>query len=256
MLDELPGLRRVEHVMGMPIVVDVRDQVRSLDGLLDTVFDWFRRVDAVFSPYREDSEISRLNQGDIALADADPDVRFVFDRCEELRVGTNGYFDVRAASSEHVDPSGFVKGWAVDRAAAILAAAGLRNYAVNAGGDMWLGGGALPATAWRVGIQHPTQGNKVAKVVEGSDLAVATSGAYARGQHVFDPHTRRPPEGILSVTITGPELSTADAYATAAFAMGAPRALHWTARLNGYDALSIFTDGRVLSTVGFPAAED
>jgi len=53
-----------------------------------------------------------------------------------------------------------------------------------------------------------------------NDLAVATSGAYARGDHVLDPHTRRAPEGVLSVTITGPVLATADAYATAAFAMG------------------------------------
>ena len=63
--------------------------------------------------------------------------------------------------------------------------------------------------------------NAVAAVVEANDLAVATSGAYARGEHVLDPHTRRPPDGVLSVTITGPELATADAYATAAFAMGA-----------------------------------
>jgi thiamine biosynthesis lipoprotein len=95
----------------------------------------------------------------------------------------------------------------------------------------------------------------VAAIVAGDDLAVATSGEYARGQHVLDPHTGRPPSGVLSVTITGPNLATADAYATAAFAMGADRAPAWTARLRGYEAMTILADERVLSTPGFPRAD-
>ena len=142
-------------------------------------------------------------------------------RCEELRVETDGYFDVRAASRRRLDPSGLVKGWSVDRGAALLDRAGLRNYAINAGGDIRLRGRAVPEWSWRVGIEHPLEHDKVAKVVEATDLAIATSAEYARGAHVLDPHTRRPPAGIHSVTITGPDLATADAYATAAFAMGA-----------------------------------
>jgi FAD:protein FMN transferase len=250
MLATLPGIRRVEHVMGMPIVVDVRDESVD-DGVLDLMFDWLRWVDATFSTYKEDSEISRLNRGELALADAHREVLWVLDRCEQLRVETDGYFDVRAASPDLVDPSGLVKGWAVDRAAAMLDEAGLRNYAVNAAGDMRLRGRAVPESCWRVGIQHPLEPDKVAKVIDTTDLAVATSGEYARGRHVFDPHTHLPPSGILSVTITGPDLATADAFATAAFAMGAGRATHWTARLQGYEAMTILADGRVLSTPGF-----
>jgi thiamine biosynthesis lipoprotein len=85
------------------------------------------------------------------------------------------------------------------------------------------------------------------------DLAIATSGAYARGDHVLDPHTRRSPVGVLSVTVTGPDLATADALATAAFAMGV-QGPAWTARLRGYEALTILADGRVLSTPRFPRA--
>ena len=243
---------RVEHVMGMPVVVDARDE--GLDpSAIDRVFDWLRFVDATFSTYKEDSEISRINRGELAVAAAHDDVREVLARCDELRVETRGYFDVRAERAERIDPSGLVKGWSVDRAAAILDEAGARNYAVNAGGDMVLRGGALPDELWRVGIQHPTLRDRVARVVETNELAVATSGAYARGDHVVDPHTRRPPEGVLSVTITGPVLATADAYATAAFAMGldAPR---WTARLpRGYEAMTILADETVLSTPGFAA---
>jgi thiamine biosynthesis lipoprotein len=249
-LAALPGLRRVEHIMGMPIVLDVRDDQVD-ETAVGAMFDWLRWVDTVFSTYKEDSEISRLNRGELALGDAHPEVARVLERCEQLRGETDGYFDVRAASADVVDPSGLVKGWSVDRGAAILDAAGLRNYALNAAGDMRLRGRAVPELCWSVGIQHPIERDKVARVIETTGLAVATSGEYARGEHVFDPHTHRPPEGILSVTITGPELATADAYATAAFAMGAERATHWTARLRGYEAMTILADGRVLSTPGF-----
>jgi thiamine biosynthesis lipoprotein len=247
-----PGVRRVEHIMGMPVTVDVRDENVD-ENVLERMFDWLRFADATFSTYKDDSEISRLNRGELTVADAHPDVRDVLDRCEALRIETDGYFDVRAAAADVIDPSGLVKGWAVDRAASILDEAGVRNYAVNVAGDMRLRGRAVPEPCWSVGIQHPLEPNSIAAVVEANDLAVATSGAYARGDHVIDPHTRRPPVGVLSVTIVGPELATADAYATAAYAMG-EAGIRWTARLPGYEAMTILADERVLSTPGFPSA--
>jgi thiamine biosynthesis lipoprotein len=247
----LPGTRRVEQIMGMPIVVDVRD-----DGVpgsaLDDLFAWLRWVDGTFSTFKDDSEISRINRDELRREDADPLVRHVLDRCEELRDETDGYFDMRTPAGS-IDPSGLVKGWAVDRAAAILDDAGLRNYAVSAGGDMRVRGRAVPELAWRVGIEHPLDRQQVAAVIESdAELAIATSGAYARGEHVWNPHTGRPPAGVLSVTIAGPELATADAYATAAFAMGPELAPHWTARLEGYEAMTILADETVFKTGGFP----
>jgi thiamine biosynthesis lipoprotein len=247
----LPGARRVEHVMGMPIVIDLRDADAG-DDLLDLAFGDFRAVDARFSTYRDDSEIMRINHGELALADAHPDVREILDRCETLRSETLGFFDVQAGSTSMIDPSGLVKGWSVDRVSALLEDAGLRDFAISAGGDVVTRGRALPDECWRVGIQHPDVAESVAKVVVANDLAIATSGAYARGDHIIDPHTRRPPAGVLSVTITGPVLATADAYATAAFAMGTDGPA-WTARMQGYEAMTILADGRVLSTPGFPA---
>jgi thiamine biosynthesis lipoprotein len=238
--------------MGMPVVVDVRDAEVD-DNDLERMFDWLRFADATFSTYKDDSEISRINRGELAIAEAHPDVRDVLDRCEALRIETDGYFDVCAAAADVIDPSGLVKGWAVDRAAAMLIEAGLRNFALNVAGDMRLRGRAVPEPCWSVGIQHPLEPSSIAAVVEANDLAVATSGAYARGDHVIDPHTGRPPVGVLSVTIAGPELATADAYATAAFAMG-EAGIHWTARLRGYEAMTILADERVLSTPGFPSA--
>jgi thiamine biosynthesis lipoprotein len=248
---ELPGSRRVEEVMGMPIVVDVRDEVD--ESRVDEVYDWFRWVDATFSTYKADSEISRLNRDEIILRECHADVRWVIARCRELRDETDGYFDCEWVVEGQLDPSGLVKGWSVDRAAALLDRAGIANYLVNAGGDMRLRGDSLPQRRWRVGIQHPRLRDRVAAVLESDDLAVATSGAYARGEHVVDPHTGRPPQGVLSVTIVGPDLATADAYATAAFAMGLDGP-EWTRGLGPYEAMTITADDKVLSTAGFPRA--
>jgi FAD:protein FMN transferase len=238
--------------MGMPIVVDVRDDVsdRTLDGL----FDWFREVDERFSTYKETSEVSRLNRNELALRDCHPDVRAVLARCDELREATGGFFDARYASLLEVDPSGLVKGWSVDRGGELLEAAGIRNYSINAAGDIRTRGAALPERTWRTGIEHPGLSDRVAAVVEANDLALATSGAYVRGEHIVDPHTGRPPSGLLSVTVTGGDLATADALATAIFAMGG-EGPGFAAAIAPHEAYVILADGSSLATGGFPFGE-
>jgi FAD:protein FMN transferase len=244
------GLHRVEEVMGIPVGIDVRD-ARVDPEAVDRAFAHLRWVDATFSPYRAGSEIRRVDAGALATRDAHPAVRDVLARCERLRARTGGWFAVRATGA--LDPSGFVKGWAVEGAAAILARAGARNVCVHAGGDVRVRGERAPAEPWRVGVQHPTARARVAAVLAARDLAVATSGAYERGPHVVDPRTGRAPHGVLSVTVAGPDLGTADALATAAFAMGTDGPA-WTATLGGgYEALTILADGRVLSTPGLAA---
>lgn len=225
------------RIMGMPVAV-----LGVEAGAAAEVFAWLRRADALFSTYRPDSEVSRLDRGELEIADADPLVREVLDRCEQLRVATGGYFD--AWASGRLDPSGFVKGWAVDRAAALLDATAARRFCVSAGGDLVARGGP-----WRVGVRHPRRRRRLAAALTVSGAAVATSGAYERGHHVIDPHTGRPARGARSVTVVGPDLGTADAYATAAFAMGAAGP-EWTAGLDGYEAMTVI-GRRVLSTPGF-----
>jgi thiamine biosynthesis lipoprotein len=244
--------------MGMPIGIDVRDP--DVDpGALERAFDWLRFVDSTFSTYRPDSDISRLNRGELTLAEAHPEVRAVLERCEQLRFETNGYFDIRATGGADggIDPSGLVKGWSVDRAGQILEQAGARNYSVNAGGDIRVRGRPTPAPYWRIGIQHPFVSDRIAAVVAANDLAIATSGAYERGQHIIDPHSGLPPSGVLSVTVVGPDLGTADAYATAAYAMGLDGPA-WTAGLvaSGYEAMTILADETVLLTPNFPKVAD
>lgn len=245
------GLQRLEHVMGMPIIIDVRDDIDP--GALEAAFDWFRWVDGTFSTYKPDSEISRMARGELSPAAAHPEVRQILQRCEDLKYETEGYFDIDAGGS--LDPSGLVKGWSVDRTARILERAGAENYAVYAGGDIRLHGRPTGEPEWRVGIQHPLLSDKIAAVVVGNNLAVATSGEYERGKHIYDPHTGGTPSGLLSVTITGTDLGTADAYATAAFAMG-ERAISWVTRIYGYEAMIITADGQVLSTNRFPREDE
>jgi thiamine biosynthesis lipoprotein len=237
--------------MGMPVIVEVCD-VGFDETVLDRLFAWLRFVDATFSTYRHDSQISRLNRGEIALADAHVSVRSVLRRCESLRRSTRGYFDVAApmiSLGGGVDPSGFVKGWAIEGAGRLLSRAGAANWCVNAGGDICLSGAPTGGACWRVGIQHPVERLAVAAVVGLRAGAIATSGTYERGKHILDPHTRLAADGLLSVTIVGQDLAVADAYATAAFAMGRAGA-QWAATLPGYGAIVIFDD----DTISYSAA--
>jgi thiamine biosynthesis lipoprotein len=225
----------VRHIMGMPIGIDAPAGVD-----VEPAFAWLREVDATFSTYRDDSDVSRLDRGELTLAECRPEVDEVLARCLDLGRATGGFFSVRAAG--RLDPSGLVKGWAVDRAGERL---GATSFCINAGGDVVARG-----RRWRVGIRHPVEHDRLAAVLAVEDLAVATSGEYERGAHIVDPHTGVPPSGLLSVTVVGPDLATADAYATAAFAMGADGPA-WTATLAGYDAMCITSDHRVVSTPGF-----
>jgi thiamine biosynthesis lipoprotein len=230
--------------MGTAVCVEVRDPVPA--SVVDRVFDWFRWVDATFSTYREDSAVCRLRRGELAVAQAPPDLRTVLERCEALRTATDGAFDHRPGGPG-LDPSALVKGWSVDRAAKILRAAGARSFCVNAGGDVLCAGSRAPGEAWRVGIRHPEAADAVAAVLQIGDGAVATSGRYERGPHVWGRPAGDP--APASVTVVGPELGLADGLATAAFVTPGPIP-GWLARFPGYDLLVVTVDGRLRWTAG------
>lgn len=250
-------LYRVQHIMGTPIIVDVRDSDVAPHAL-DLAFEWLGWVDRTFSIFREDSEIGRINRGELAPNQAHPDVQAVLHLCHLIHQETAGYFDIRVPSPASgypvsIDPSGIVKGWAVDRACELLEAAGARNYCICAGDDIRARGAAIPAQAWQIGIPHPGQIAQVAAVIMATDLAVATSSTHPHGHCVWDPFTMEPPCGVLSVTVTGPTLTHADAYATAICAMGR-YGLSWAAHLSGYETMIVLDNHTVLSTPNFPFA--
>lgn len=242
-------IARIEQVMGMPVVVEVCDEGVT-EAAVEQAFRWLRHVDRTFSTYDEHSEISRLNRGELAVPDASLEVRSVLGRCEELLTLTGGYFDAGAPIPGGVDPSGLVKGWSVAGAARLLERAGARNFCIDAGGDILVRGEAPQGGPWRIGIAHPLRGDAIACTVALSDRAIATSGAYARGAHIVDPHRGLAPRGLLAVSVIAADLPTADAYATAAFAMG-ELAGEWCVRQAGYDFMLITEDEEVLTTPGF-----
>ena len=238
---------RVEHVMGTTVSIDVRAPLVE-EAVLDEVIAWFHDVDTRFSPYRADSEVTRVGAGELALDDASPDVRAMFTLADDLRARTGGFFDPRAHRVDgRPDPTGVVKGWAVDEAVAILRVAGARNAQVIAGGDLFALGEPEAGRAWRIGVRHPDRADRVAAVLEVRDRAVATSGLYERGAHIVDPHTGTTPAGLRSLTVVGPTLALADAYATAGFAMG-EAGIAWVGRQDGFGALGITEAGRVAWT--------
>jgi thiamine biosynthesis lipoprotein len=248
-------IHRVEHIMGTAIVIDVRGvgaDEGALNGAVEAAFDHFREVDARFSTYKEDSEVSRLNRGELHEQACSQALRAVLEMCEEARVASDGYFDIRGHRADGtLDPSGLVKGWSVEGAARKLEAAGVLDYCINAAGDIRLRGNAQPGQPWRIGIRNPWDALTIAAVLSAEELAIATSGAYERGEHVIVPHTGRPPDGIASMTVVGPSLTWADAWATAAYAMGI-RGVEWVAReIDGYEACAIATDRQLVFSAGF-----
>src|SRR6185436_17413019 len=156
------------HLMGTVVSLDIPPPlvpVAVVDGVIESLHD----VDALFSTYRHDSEISRIARGDLPEADASLDVRQVLAVCDQLAVATGGAFDARRHGPDGapiLDPSGYVKGWAIEKAAGAIDGAGGRNYWINAGGDIVARGHGPDGRPWRVGIRHPHQSDRLAAVLE------------------------------------------------------------------------------------------
>jgi len=248
-------VRHAEPVMGTVVSFDVPVTAEQ-DGSLRAAVEWLHWVDRVFSPYRPDSDVTRLADGAVTLDGCAPELAEVADACAFVAELSGGYFTDRP--SGRYDPTGYVKGWAVERAAAILSAAGSVSHLVNGGGDVQCAGGrplagagAAATVPWRVGIADPFRAGQLALVVDAVDCGVATSGTAERGAHIVDPLAGRPAAGLASITVTGPSLALADAFATAAFAMGPDRARAWTEALDGYHAFAITEDGQTWHTSGF-----
>ena len=246
------AVHRVVNVMGMPVTVHVVDEV-SRNEAIDAVFDDFGLLDRTFSPFIQDSAVSRINRGELRPEDAGPLVHRAIDLCRLYEQATAGYFS--AWINGRFDPSGLIKGWAIDRACSILDGNGYRDYYVDAGGDVQTRGRNAAGGAWRVGIRHPVERDKVARVVMASGLAVATSGTYEKGEHILDPHSGKPIDAWLSFTVVGPDILQSDVCATACFAMG-PAGLDFVAHLAGYEAYAIDNQLRAAYTSGFDALCD
>lgn len=194
----------------------------SMDEAVESVKEFVYEVDEVFSTYKDGSFVSRLRRGEIDIAQCPADLQEVWQLSSVARDLTDGAFDPWAVAGGF-DPSGYVKGWAADRAAQILLDAGCQQVQVNAAGDLTLRGGVVEkgvAGPWKIGVVNPDNRQEVLRIFEITDGAIATSGTYERGAHIVDPHTGTIAIGAMSATVLGPDGGLSDALATALMVAG------------------------------------
>jgi thiamine biosynthesis lipoprotein len=239
---------RVEHIMGTAVLFDVRD-AEPTEPLVDEAVAHLRWVEGVFSTFLPASEISRIRTGRLSIEEANPTVAEVLAACDRLRRGTDGAFDHR--SGAELDPAGYVKGWAIEGAARVLTDGGAEAFLVSAGGDIVARGEPEGRDAWRVGLRDPLDGAAVIGTVDLVNAAVATSGRYERGDHIWGSHEQT--KQLTGVSVVGPNLGIADALATAILAAG-PKDLAWLRRFPDYGFVAVTSDRRILRTPGVPFA--
>lgn len=240
-------MRRVAHIMGLPISIDIPDA--RTDSVFDAAFTRLRAIDADYSPYKPGSYVSRVQAGSMKTNQLPAEQQQVLQACQVWNQQTNGYFD--AYFSGAYDPSGYVKSWAIQQAANTIEAAGHHTYCINAGGDVLLR--SDNGHIWRIALQHPTQKDGLMGSIQASNQAIATSGTYVRGNHIVNPLTHQPAASVLSATVIGPDIITADVYATAVCAMGYERAQSYAKSIPDYrfivvtPKLDAFDSGQVIT---------
>jgi len=239
-------MKTTQTIMGMPITLELIGE-GDLGSPTDEVFGWFRRVDDVFSTYRPESEISRINGGELSVGNASQLVQEILRECAKLVQETNGFFDILIDGK--LDPSGYVKGWAIGRAAELLDQHNIRRYCINAGGDIQTKGNSPANRPWVVDIANPFEPGMATKRLYIRNKAVATSGTYERGAHIINPKTKLPVVDPLSLTVIGHSIERVDSLATAAFCMG-DQALPFL-YANDCEAMIIGRDRSVTLTQGF-----
>ncbi len=245
---------RTVQVMGTVASIQVHRAARPTDAdrAIDACVAELRRLEAMFSTFRADSEISALNRGERTLETVSAEVIEVLDACTWLEHASGGAFDIRPDGAEGpIDPAGYVKGWTAERSADLLTAHGFDHWIVNVGGDLQTHGSPAGAEPWQIAIAHPVRVEAVVAVVEVHGAgAVATSGTAERGAHLRTMVPGGDPP--MSVTVTGPSLARADALATTVFALGGVDGLGWLRGSPGYTGLAVWADGRVEYSAGLP----
>ena len=226
--------------MGTAVSVHIADVVpqETADVAWESVGVFLRDIEDRFSTFLPTSEISRINAGELHMLDASPDVVEVLDACTWLEHLSDGVFNARRTNGS-IDPAGFVKGWAAERAASLLVEAGLQNFYLRIGGDIQTHGVQATGEKWRVGIVDPHNATRIRSYVDiPENWAVATSGTAERGQHIWGKDAQPASTQFSSMTVIGPHLMWADAFATIGFALG-NGGIEWVEKFPDYTAFTL-----------------
>lgn len=234
-------------IMAMPVTVDVVDK-RAKEKDIEIIFEYLWRIDEQFSPYKNESEVSKINEGKISIENCSREMQEVLEIAGSTKKQTNGYFDVW--NNAKFDPSGIVKGWAIWKASQKLLELGYKNFSLEIAGDLQTYGINENGDKWRIGIQNPFNLSEIVKIVGLSGQGIATSGSYQRGAHIYDPHTGNGVDDISSISVIGSNVMEADRFATAAFAMG-EKGIEVIESIAGLEGYMIKKDKTAVMTSGF-----
>jgi thiamine biosynthesis lipoprotein len=242
-------MRDTRIIMGMPASLEIV-RPEALKDAYERIFTYLTSIDDRFSTYTPESEVMRLNRGEITEETCSDELKEVMTLARETKAATHGYFDIRRPDGS-IDPSGLVKGWAIQNAAELLRTEGYTDFYIEIAGDIQTDGVNAQGEPWTIGIRNPSNRDEIVKIVRPRGAGVATSGNYVRGEHIYDPHTAMPVSTTFnSFTVIGPNVYEADRMATAAYAMGIDGLL-FIEGLDGFEAYSIDTHGIATSTTGF-----
>lgn len=240
-------MKKEATIMAMPVRINVVDDAVAEDDI-EEIFTYLRQIDEKFSTYKETSETQKLNRGEISEQDLSPEMKEVLALSDETKKETRGFFDVKI---NHIfDPLGLVKGWAIYKAAEMLARKGYHNFYLEIAGDIEVRGHNERGEKWRIGIENPFNRSQIIKVVELSDAGIATSGTYIRGKHIFNPINGKDADEIMSMTVIAENVYEADRFATAAFAMGKV-GINFLESKTGLEGMMVTKDKRLTETSGF-----
>jgi thiamine biosynthesis lipoprotein len=227
--------------------------VREFGEAADQVEAILRRIGARFSLENPESELSQIHLSKAPIVDVSDEMQRVLDGCRLVEAMTDGAFRPRNEAGD-LDPTGFVTGWAIKRSGAALTEAGFSNWCLNVGGDI-LTSGLHEERPWHVAIQNPEEPTAVVAVLEISDVAVATSGHYAReidglaAPHIWNAEGQMDAR-LGSMTVVGPSVDIADALATGCWAMG-NAAFEVLEKIPEYHLMKVEADA-VMVSEGFP----
>ncbi|MCS6945262.1 MAG: FAD:protein FMN transferase [Sutterellaceae bacterium] len=295
---------REAAIMGTAIRVELWSEDRAqAEAAIEAVLAEMRRIDAAYSPFKPESELSRLNREAAQRAVPVSDEFFaLLARALEFSERSQGAFDVTfaavgalydyrrgirpseaqrtaalqavgyrhlqldastrsvrfARAGMRIDLGGFAKGYAVDRAAAIVARHGITHAMITAGGDSRIVGDRR-GRPWMIGVRDPRRPGEVVAVLPLADVAVSTSGDYERFfeadgrryHHVLDPRTGESPAHVRAVTVIADDGVTAEALGKCVFVMGAQKGLQFVASYPGADAVVVDANGALAYTPGF-----
>jgi FAD:protein FMN transferase len=293
-------------LMGTSVSVELwHEDAETARELIDAVLTEYRRIDALMSTYKADSEISKVNaDASVRPIKVSDELYALVERSIDLSQRSAGAFDIsyesvgylydfrehRHPSQEQIserieaidyrsirlDPSestiafsrpgmrinlgGIAKGYAVERAAALLRAAGVESALLNAGGDTRVVGDRR-GQPWIVGIRHPRAATDIVTRLPIVDEAISTSGDYERFfeeggrryHHIINPSTGQPTEELMSVTVIGPDAVMTDGLSTTLFVLGMERGLELIETLDGYEAILVARDGALQYSSGLAA---